>query len=220
MLLFSMKKLTKQQERGQRIRELRRQGKLSRRAFAERHGLSENTLKAWEQGLQGGLSEKGAKTLVYIFRKEGIQCSVEWLMNGKGLPIDYATKTDKQVYNNFIAGQEHLQDELAYYKQRYPSATYLAIDDDGMLPFFAIGDIVAGIMIPRKDFVLAINQVCIIETEHETKLVRRVMPGSKTHCFHLFCTNLETSVETPIIYNIGIHSIAPVNWHRKLFKSQ
>ena len=212
-----MTKSTEQQERGQRVTDHRKQLKMSRRAFADKYGMSENTLRAWEQGLQGGLTEKGAKILVHIFRQEGLPCSVEWLMNGKQLPRDYATKTDKQVFTDFISARSTIENELAAFKKIHPSLIYSKMEDDSMLPHFSVGDLVAGLPIPHKDFVLAINLLCIVETEHEKKLIRRIMPGSKPGSYHLFSTNLNTTVEKPIIYDIGLISIAPINLHRKLF---
>lgn len=213
-----MKNMTEQQERGKRITELRKQTKQSRRVFAEKYGLSENTLKAWEQGVQGGLTEKGAKTLVQIFRREGLPCSLEWLLNGKRLPIDVAVKSNKQVFNEFISGKNALAEEMALYKKCHPNAVFMTIEDDSMLPTYEMGDMIAGIPIPQKDFLLAVNLICIVETEDEEKLVRRVVPGNQPNSFHLYCTNLESRMERPILYDVGLISIAPVNWHRKLFQ--
>ncbi len=212
-----MAKSLEQQERGRRVTEHRKRLNVSRRAFANKYGISENTLRAWEQGLQGGLTEKGAKILVHIFRHEGLPCSVEWLMNGKRLPRDYATKTNKQIFLDFISARNTIEAEIAAFKKIYPSLVCAKVEDDTMLPHFSVGDLVAGLPIPHKDFTLAIKMLCIVETEHEKKLIRRVMPGSKPGSYHLFSTNLDTTVEKPVSYDIGLISIIPINWHRKLF---
>lgn len=214
---FYMDKSIEKKERGQRIITLRKQLGLSRRAFAEKYSLSENTLKAWEHALQNGLSEKGAKMLVHIFRREGLPCSLEWLMSGRQLPINYVTKTDKELFAHLVGSKETIEKEIAAYRSIHPKLIYTTVEDDALLPHFAVGDVVAGVPVSQKDFALAIGHLCIVETDKERQLVRRVLPGTRPNLYHLGCTNMQSSNERPFIYDAGLISVAPINWHRKLF---
>lgn len=71
-------------EQGLRITELRLKTHLTRRMFALRHGFSPGTLQNWECGRYQGLSMAAAESLITAFKREGIQCSLEWLLHGKG----------------------------------------------------------------------------------------------------------------------------------------
>ena len=74
-------------EQGQRLIFTRKQTRLTRRAFALRHGFSAASLQAWEEGrYKHGLSKKVADKLTAAFFEEGIQCSSAWLQNGVGDP--------------------------------------------------------------------------------------------------------------------------------------
>ena len=56
----------------------------NRLIFCERHAISPHTLSTWEKGKKP-VTEKGANKLIEAFAKEGILCSVEWLLHGVGL---------------------------------------------------------------------------------------------------------------------------------------
>lgn len=71
-------------EQGLRITELRQKTHLTRRMFALRHNFSPGTLQNWECGRYQGLSMGAAESLLAAFKREGIQCSLEWLLHGKG----------------------------------------------------------------------------------------------------------------------------------------
>ncbi|MBI5448694.1 MAG: XRE family transcriptional regulator, partial [Gammaproteobacteria bacterium] len=59
-------------ERGRRIKILRVLANLDRKAVEEKHGINFNTLKGWELGRHGGLTEKGAKKIISMCQQEGV----------------------------------------------------------------------------------------------------------------------------------------------------
>lgn len=67
---------------GERIQQLRKMTHLSRRAFAAKHGLSAGSLQNCENGRYQGLTKKTAYKLVHAFQSEGINCTLDWLING------------------------------------------------------------------------------------------------------------------------------------------
>lgn len=72
---------------GTRLKQVREITRLSRRAFALKHGLSPATLQNWEEGrYERGLTEKVALNLIQIFQTENINLSIEWLLYGEGSP--------------------------------------------------------------------------------------------------------------------------------------
>ena len=73
-------------EQGERIKYLRGVTRLSRRAFALKHGIPPGTLQNCEDGRYQNLTEKTAKKLVAAFQTEGIECDLRWLLSGEGSP--------------------------------------------------------------------------------------------------------------------------------------
>ena len=71
---------------GERLRRARILAGIStRREFEEKHQISANTLQGWEQG-KNPLSQKGARRVINALKEEGLICTVEWLINGTGMP--------------------------------------------------------------------------------------------------------------------------------------
>src|SRR3990167_7645884 len=71
---------------GDRLRRARILAGIStRREFENKYHISANTLQGWEQG-KNPLSKKGAKRIIEALKVEGLMCTLEWLMYGKGLP--------------------------------------------------------------------------------------------------------------------------------------
>ena len=72
---------------GERLRRARILAGIStRREFEEKHQISANTLQGWEQG-KNPLSQKGARRVINALKEEGLICTVEWLINGTGMPL-------------------------------------------------------------------------------------------------------------------------------------
>ena len=74
----------KAKERGRRLKLLRSMTGLPRKALEQKYHISASTIQSWEDAKAGGLTEKGAKRVIQVFHKEGIQCSLNWLLHGLG----------------------------------------------------------------------------------------------------------------------------------------
>src|SRR3990167_804518 len=72
--------------RGNRLRSLRMMTSLSRKEVYQKFSLSSSTQQSWEDAKAGGLTRKGAKRAVEVFRKAGVRCSEDWLLYGVGAP--------------------------------------------------------------------------------------------------------------------------------------
>jgi len=78
-------KLINAKTQGERLKEARQLTKLSRRAFALKHGLNLSAYHAWENGrYKKGISIKNAKLIVEALASENIFCHLEWLLHGNG----------------------------------------------------------------------------------------------------------------------------------------
>lgn len=72
------------QAQGQRIKQLRKKTRLSRKAFGEKHSISPGSLQNWESGRYEGLTQSAVNQLLKAFQTEGFSCTVEWLLYGNG----------------------------------------------------------------------------------------------------------------------------------------
>lgn len=83
---------------GKRLKYLREITRLSRRAFALKHGISPGTLQNWEEGrYECGLTEKTVAKLIHIFQFENIVCSTNWLLYGEGSSPKHQFDTAKPL---------------------------------------------------------------------------------------------------------------------------
>lgn len=208
------------EKRGQRLKSLRMMTGLSRKALEEEYHISASTIQSWEDAKAGGLTEKGAKRAIAVFKEEGIRCGVDWLLYGIGTPPQLSNKlfdgsNERPEPIEVPTEDRAIVNELLVFRQNNPDAVEYIITDDGMTPAFAIGDYVAGKrrLAPHLETVIGKN--CIIETRDNEILFRRVKAGSRPGLYTLTCVNPDTSVRDITLYDREIISAAPVIWHRK-----
>lgn len=215
----------KAKERGRRLKLLRNMTDLSRKALEQKYHISASTIQSWEDAKAGGLTEKGAKRVIQVFHKEGIQCTLNWLLHGLGqrpqpssrvfegeegegavsmAPVDEPNE-DRAIVNELLA-----------FRQNNPkNPVEFIVADNGMGPFYSVGDYIAGKRRFDNQLESVVGLDCIIETKENEILFRRVRPGSKPGTFNLICLNLETDVKNPVLYDRELISAAPVIWHRR-----
>lgn len=205
-------------ERGKRVRLVRNMTDMTIDVFANKIGVSNRTVKYWENGDFGGLSEKGAEKIVAANNILKIQCSIIWLLYGEG---SYPILTGKPYSPNFSLKNnrlndydEKIQEEVHYFISNNLNAVTMQIVDDSMEPCFIIGDIVGGKRRKNKEIKNALHKDCIIETKKQQLLCRRLLPGTKTKLFNLCCINQKTNSPF-IITDVEIISAAPIIWLRR-----
>jgi HTH-type transcriptional regulator, cell division transcriptional repressor len=206
--------------RGQRLRFLRKMSGLTLHKLAKKYDMGMSTIKYWECAINQGLSAKGAKKIVNAMHQEGIQCSFMWLMHGVGL----APQIIDVRYNNPEFSRKELSlpeeisiaHEIALFCEKIIDAVTLAVYDDGMEPLFSVGDNVGGKRLFGENIVNAIGKNCIVETEENQILCRRISQGTNSGLFNLYCTNPHTAISPPNLYDVKLLSVAPVTrlWKR------
>jgi HTH-type transcriptional regulator, cell division transcriptional repressor len=208
--------------RARRLERIRMMTGLDRPGVQNGYGISAGTLRSWESGRHPGLTEKGAKRMLELFQKEGIQCSLAWLMHGQGnIPVVLAEsfikegvipeEQQKQPFENAA-----LAEEIAVFCKHHPQAIYFQVADDAMEPFYFEGDYVAGVRLHHESIHTLIGQTCIVETQQGEMLIRSLRPGTKKNCYTLQCLNIATCHTAPTVYDIELVSAASVIWHRRV----
>lgn len=205
--------------RGTRLKRVRNLANLTRKEMCNDNDLNMYTLKGWEVGRHGGLPLDGAHKIVQCLAKEGVFCTVDWLLYEEGQPPRVIVgKTHDQIIdeNNKSIDEIMIQDVLALFQKYYPATIYHQIVDDGMLPFYEVGDIVAGI--PEENLVdcHSLNGLfCIVQLVTGEMLCRKIHNAKSESRFNLFCVNSSTEVENLIIANTELISVTPILWHIK-----
>ena len=216
---------------GERLRRARILAGIStRREFEKKYFISANTLQGWEQG-KNPLSKKGAKRILEALKNEGLICSLEWLMNGTGVPprpfeMSHGDSPSKNDLDSFLSSL-HLQEEQSIYqelqafKANNANAIIITISDDAMEPQFRNGDYVGGVRLTKpEDIQLYAGQPCIVELADHNIMPRYLHADPESGTYTLSCTNFQSKHAPLNIFNAKIISAAPILWHRKkLIKS-
>lgn len=210
--------------RGKRLKSLRMLAGLSRKMVEEKYEISASTIQSWEDGKAGGLTEKGARRILNALREEGIQCSLNWLLYGIGvgphvsdkiyIPIAEASEEQDLENYSYPDRESALVKELLVFRQSNADAIDMVVMDDSMEPFYSLGDYIGGKRRYAQEIAGAIGLDCIVETTMGEIMFRRLRRGSTSQCFTLTCINPNTLIEKITLYDVELHSAAPVIWHR------
>lgn len=214
---------------GERLRRARiLAGVSTRREFEEKHCISANTLQGWEQG-KNPLSEKGARRVIEAFKKEGLLCSLEWLIHGHGMPprpyemVSAGLRKELHADSSFmdfnLREEQAIYKEIQLFRQQNMNSIVLSISDDSMEPYYSVGDYIGGCQITNDNIAGYLNSICIIELENNLILPRYLQAGKQPNCYTGSCTNPRTAATPLNLYNVKIISAAPILWHRRKISS-
>lgn len=212
--------------RAYRLVSLRKMTRLSKAAFAKKHGISTGNFQNWEGPRYGGLTEQGAKRIIKGLKEEGILCSLEWLMHGAGegpkiteklYLKDFNTK-EFESNNSIITKSQEIEKitkELQIFRNHNEDILSLLVNDNSMEPKHEIGEYVAGKKYYNLNMINIIDKNCLVQTIDNDILLRRIKKGSKDGIYTLACTNINTNIENPVIYDAKIIAAAPIMWVRR-----
>ena len=123
---------------GERLKAVRGFLRLSREAFALRHGIPAATLKTWELS-RVGISGPQLNKLLNALAKEQIPCSAEWLLEGAG-PSPFSTRGGHEE-----DAPSGIYAERACFLKNNPGSLVQVVSDNRMSPYFTKGDYVGGV---------------------------------------------------------------------------
>ncbi|MBM3887410.1 helix-turn-helix transcriptional regulator [Candidatus Dependentiae bacterium] len=201
--------------RAKRLKRVRNLANLSREQMCEEGNINRYTLIGWENGRFAGLTTSGAEKVVAKIKKEGVHCTVEWLMEGEG-PEPSVNPIPQMPENELLNLSEEvaIAYELAFFKAKNLNAVDLAVEDDGMAPKYSVGDVVAGKKKMGKDIQLAVGRDCIVETTEGERLLRNVRKGKHPQTYTLICSNASIKNKDFVMPDVKLIYAAPVVWHR------
>lgn len=204
-------------ERAQRLRMLRAMTGLSRDRIEKRYAMAKSTLQNWENAANGGLTQKGATRMATIFRAEHIECQVNWLLHGMGdMPqkIDPLAKMSPLTTRSHQY-QERMMHEFTALHEQDPDMMQYVHKGTAMEPNFPDGCHVIARKVDTSAQETLLGQDCLICTQEEGLLVRRVFQGSSQGCYHLL--PLVLSPSNPVLTDVEPVFMAKIHQVRAAF---
>lgn len=204
--------------RAARVKRLRNLANLSRKEMCDDSDMNVNTLKGWEIARYGGLPLDGAHKIIKRVAREGVLCTVEWLLyeTGPAPSVNVGQIAESQTQDSQKQPEEvNIEEEFILFQKHYPQAIQCKINDDGMSPFFEEGDFVAGTKRTGDQIEDLLDSSCIVQLANGELLCRKLRKGKSKNTYHLVCINSETNVGMPIISDAELLSAAKIVWHRK-----
>lgn len=196
-------------DRGQRVRRLRGMLGIDMNAFAKLVGISRVTLSFWENAKHAKLSYPGACKVINAVKGQGVDCTIEWLWDNAG---EFPRYINQQTLPRQLASEESSylfagpEKEINLFLSLNKNAAIIKIDTGNLLPFYAFGDIVAGLWQPTN--ALRNDGYCIIEMENssQVKWVKRITSQKSNNlvCLADFPNTKEKGK------NVEIEKIAPI----------
>ena len=189
----------------ERLTELRRRTRLSRRDFEFRHNISRDTLRSWENGSRTPDSSK-LENLSNIYKSYGLIFSPEWLADGTGYdPLSIETQMSEDI---------HILKEISIFESFYSKAYVHHVMDDYMSPWISKGDYVGGVFNSEASSNSLIAKICIVKTMDFGPVVREFKQGVEKDLY-----NLNSYSGSGSLSNVKIESAALLIWLRRRFDS-
>lgn len=205
-------------ERGSRLQSIRKKAGLTRLEFAQKTGVSPNTLKAIELGERELTPQKAllfsnlfSSLFAVALGEDAHEAQFEYLYYGKPLKsiepgkVSYDDERLHNIINSFATNTGY---------------SLLNIPDNLMAPYYKEGDIVCGRKITNKvHFPLFQGQICILEDLNGDKCLRRIIK-SNNHKITSYILNVTDHQTSQLMEETEVHSIAQAMWHWHLSELQ
>lgn len=191
----------------------------SRKEFSRITGISENTLKLWEEPAKNrhGITQKGALRLIEAVKNLDINCSFEWLMYGVGISPTITrmqkTKGTSKLEEKNWDEEESILKDIEAFKHNNLNAVVVIVTDGSLLPFYQYGDYVGGHKRTGLEIDSLIGSICITELA-KGSVIRKIIEKNQDGSYNLLAVNVDKSVLQPYMQNVSLVSAAKIIWHR------
>jgi len=209
--------------KAERLKRVRNLANLSREAFCAYGDINLTTLVSWEVGRFGGLSKKGAASVIARVAKEGVFVTPEWLLYeigvGPEVQVDYnklpKSKEKAKITTKLPSEKARIIEELMAFRALNKHAINFMVDDDAMLPHYQEGDYVAGTKRFKEKIKSLVGYNCIVQVNDGRIVMRNLQHGPRDGSFNLVPTNLQAKAKNAVIFDVELASAAPIVWHRR-----
>ena len=207
-------------ERGKRLKLCRTLADRTLQQLSSAHNISISCLAKWESG-DLSITERNVQKITNLLLVEGVLCSAEWLLYGRGLPPSvgegfvFAPREYPTAQPPLPYSQLGIFSEIEFFKKNNSKAVIKAVHDDSMHPVFSKGDFVGGIEIPPQKYEDAKGDYCIVESANgklvigqlfiQENKVTLMAPGRGNH-------------KNPLCMEPHPRRVCPIIFHRKPFR--
>ena len=196
---------------GERLRAIRAYCAASRQKFCKKTELSESTLKAWENDV-ARLTQKGARSLVGMFKGFGVFCTEEWLLEGRTpSPLREMETNDAALMTETQFVESEFNRLSKYYNKVFQ---HFAVQDNYMAPMFKAGDVVAGVAITASDLPYLWDEMALVSVEGYGLMLRKVLKGSQPGLVTLVALNLPETHPQYAVTDVSPDEAFRIVWHR------
>lgn len=191
-------KLNKKTER---LKFLRYLTGLSRVDVQAKYQIPQVSLKKWENGVLS-LTTKAIIRCLEAYANEAVYTTVEWVEEGIG-PIP---SLSLKIQDNC-----DLDDDLQYFKEKYPDCVVHEIEENNLYPRYKKGEIVIGV-VHKRPLEELMAKDCIFELINKKRGIAKVVIESKK--INLISINSDLSHEKLLMQNVSVKFLAPIMWHQ------
>jgi hypothetical protein len=190
----------------------------NRKEFSDFSNISLITLRSWEEPFnrRKGITQKGAKRFIAALSDAGVICTEEWIFNGtQPGPVLKGKLSALDVVAPVTWGEEEaILREINFFYENNPNPVIVAVKDNLMMPYYFVGDYVAGNKKEIKEIKNLVGRNCIVGTVDDVLLRNVCSIDQYGNC--LLLTNSIESIENNfIIEQQKIDFVAEIVWHRK-----
>lgn len=201
--------------RANRLKQCRSMLKKTLKELGDTHKISIGSLSNWESGASP-ISEKNVHKIISLLAAEGLICTKDWLLEGRGdIPylLTSSLSFDERKDEPFdITNQFLIYKEIESFKKAHPEMLLTLVRDENMAPFLRIGDYVGGPTISPEVYFKEHGNICIVETEKNHFLVRQLF--LQKGLIFLLSMNQSTENHLLLLEHEPL-SVAPVTFMRR-----
>lgn len=204
--------LPSNEETGRRFRIASGMLTMGRKDFCEKHSLNQYTVQSWEIG-RNNLNAQMVARFCEALSAEGIFCSHEWLIKGKGsVPIKLSARQDLPVEAHETERQQYIQNEIKLFRDNKIKLglepIVIELGDQAMKPYFNKGDYVGGYSLPERSIETLLGQIAIIGIGSENYVVRRLMKEGTNYLL------VPADFTERVVSLKKLETVAKIVWHR------
>lgn len=157
----------------QRLRALRGYLSLSRSEIEQKYGIKVISYSLWESGKSEYINDLSLEKLLKLFKSEGIECSEEWLIEGKGLSPFKDLSNNASTSSQQLSDLEAIEKEKGCFLNSHKNAIVINVLNDDMVPYYYQGDLVGGIKIEKNNYPNFIGFPCIITDKNNITSIKK-----------------------------------------------
>lgn len=194
---------------GSTIKHLREKSGLSRAQFERKFGVSQRSLKAYENG-ENPISRTKTTLFRNIFKSLGYDLDT----------ISHDPSNTEQFFQSITFDTEDIKikKEVDFFKKNNPEFILYTVSNEFMAPIFNTGDIIAGIKNSnRHSFEQLQGTMCIIMDQDHEKFLGHFVKLDRNVALVTYHNFLEAHNQ-PILHIKNVVAIAQVTRHWRLHK--